>query len=58
MTEEEYEQINERVNYCIGRLTVPMMKFRDEDTKAVHAKLLELAHWLDDSINLDSIAKG
>lgn len=50
MTEKEYAALNDRINYCIGRLTVPMMKYRDEDIKAVHAKLLEIASALDDLI--------
>lgn len=51
MSDTEYEALNERLNYCIGRLTVPMMKYRDDDIKAVHSKLLELASTLDDLIN-------
>ncbi len=51
MTEEQYEAINEGLNYCIGRLLVPMMKYRDEDIKGVHTKLLEIAGNLDDFIN-------
>ena len=51
MKVEEYECLNDPLNYCIGRLTVPMMKYRDEDIKAVHAKLLEIARILDNLIN-------
>jgi len=46
MTDEEYSEINTRVNRMIGQLTVPMMKFRDPDIKEVHSHLLELAQCL------------
>ena len=54
MTEEEktkfYEELNSRLNRCIGRLTVPLMTLRDPDVKAVHTELLELAHWIDETL--------
>jgi hypothetical protein len=51
MNEEQYNAINGKLNYCIGRITVPMMRYRDEDIKAVHTCLLEIAGKLDDFIN-------
>lgn len=51
MSEQEYEEINNRVCRMISQLTVPMMKFRDPDIKEVHTALLELGNWLDDKIN-------
>lgn len=54
MTKDQFwEELNSRLNYCIGRITVPRMKTRDADVIAVHEKLLETAHWVDETLEED-----
>lgn len=51
MTKDEFwAELNKRLHSCIGQITVPRMEYRDADIIAVHEKLLELAGWVDESL--------
>ena len=47
--EKLYENINSKLNQCIGQLTV--LSFQNADVKEVHGLLIEIASELDDSVN-------